>query len=355
MKFGIFDHMDAAGVPLARQIEDRLRLVEAYDRGGFHAYHLAEHHATPLGLAPSPNVFLAAVAQRTRRLRFGPLVYMLPLYHPLRLIEEICLLDQMSGGRLELGVGKGVSPIEVGFYGVDPAERQARYVETLEIVRLGLSSDALTYRGRFHRFDKVPMVARPLQRPHPPLWYGLREPDSTVWAAANDVNVVANGPAAMVRNVTDRYRSEWVAGGKPASRLPLLGTNRLMVLAQTEVEARGTAERAYAAWRGHMVLLWETHGVPFPLQLPTTFEMLQAHRAAFAGTAAGARDFIAEQVATAGVNYFVCDVAFGSIPFEAAMRTTELLAQDVLPAFADPTDAAASPEPPVEKSQGRRT
>src|SRR5262245_48599589 len=110
MEFGVFEHMDDSGVPLGRQIADRLRLIEAYDRLGFHAYHLAEHHGTPLGLAPSPGLFMAAVAQRTRRLRFGPLVYPLPLYHPLRLIEEICMLDQMSGGRLELGVGRGVSP-----------------------------------------------------------------------------------------------------------------------------------------------------------------------------------------------------------------------------------------------------
>src|SRR6516165_6540793 len=112
MKFGVFDHMDNSGVTLGQQIEERLRLIEAYDRGGFYAYHLAEHHGTPLGLAPSPSVFLAAVAQRTKRLRFGPLVYSLPLYHPVRLIEEICMLDQMSGGRFELGVGRGVSPFE---------------------------------------------------------------------------------------------------------------------------------------------------------------------------------------------------------------------------------------------------
>jgi alkanesulfonate monooxygenase SsuD/methylene tetrahydromethanopterin reductase-like flavin-dependent oxidoreductase (luciferase family) len=77
MKFGIFDHVDRSATSLGQQYEDRLRLVEAYDRGGFHAYHLAEHHATPLGMAPSPAVFLAAVAQRSRRLRFGPLVYTL--------------------------------------------------------------------------------------------------------------------------------------------------------------------------------------------------------------------------------------------------------------------------------------
>ncbi|MFP6761495.1 MAG: LLM class flavin-dependent oxidoreductase, partial [Rhodospirillales bacterium] len=97
MKFGIFDHMDLGGFEnLSAFYEDRLKLAELYDEIGIHAYHLAEHHATPLGMAPSPNVFLSAMAQRTKRLRFGSLVYCLPLYHPIRLLEEICMLDQMS-------------------------------------------------------------------------------------------------------------------------------------------------------------------------------------------------------------------------------------------------------------------
>jgi alkanesulfonate monooxygenase SsuD/methylene tetrahydromethanopterin reductase-like flavin-dependent oxidoreductase (luciferase family) len=103
MEFGIFDHLDRYDIPLQQYYADRLKLVAQYDAAGFYSYHLAEHHATPLGMAPSPSVFLAAVAERTRRLRFGPLVYALPLYHPLRLIEEICMLDQMSGGRLDIG------------------------------------------------------------------------------------------------------------------------------------------------------------------------------------------------------------------------------------------------------------
>ena len=94
MKFGVFDHMDRSGGDLHKQFADRLNLIELYERAGFHAYHIAEHHATPLGMAPSPSVFLAAVAQRTRTLRFGPLVYTVNLYHPLRLIDEICMLDR---------------------------------------------------------------------------------------------------------------------------------------------------------------------------------------------------------------------------------------------------------------------
>src|SRR5262249_41676050 len=122
MKFGVFDHMDDAGGPLGQLYADRLELVEAYDRSGSYGYHLAEHHSTPLGCAASPGLFLAAMTQRTKTLRFGPLVYLLPFYHPLRLIEEICMLDQMSGGRLELGIGRGVSPFETRAYGLDFAQ-----------------------------------------------------------------------------------------------------------------------------------------------------------------------------------------------------------------------------------------
>jgi alkanesulfonate monooxygenase SsuD/methylene tetrahydromethanopterin reductase-like flavin-dependent oxidoreductase (luciferase family) len=112
INFGIFDHIERTSSegPLRQLFEERLRLVEAYEQAGIWGYHVAQHHATPLGMAPSPNLFLAAAAQRTRNIRLGTLVYLLPFYSPLRLIEEICMLDHMTGGRLELGVGRGVSP-----------------------------------------------------------------------------------------------------------------------------------------------------------------------------------------------------------------------------------------------------
>ena len=101
----------------------RLKIVEAYDPAGFYAYHLAEHHSTPLGMAPSPSVFLAAVAQRTRRLRFGALVYAMPLHHPLRLIEEICMLDHLSGGRVEIGLRPRLGADRAGILRRKPGRR----------------------------------------------------------------------------------------------------------------------------------------------------------------------------------------------------------------------------------------
>jgi alkanesulfonate monooxygenase SsuD/methylene tetrahydromethanopterin reductase-like flavin-dependent oxidoreductase (luciferase family) len=337
MRFGIFDHLDDGGVPLGQLFEERLQLIEVYDRAGFYGYHLAEHHATPLGYAPSPSVFLAAVAQRTRRLRFGPMVYLLPLYHPLRLIEEICMLDQMSGGRFLFGVGRGISPVEVGFFGVEFAHGMQHYEEALAAVRLGLTHNELTYHGEFYKFDTVPMVLKPAQLPHPPLWYGVSRPETIPWAAENDVNLVSFlRPVSAMRQLVEQFRGEWTVLRKPAEALPCIGVTRHIVVAETEKEARNIAARAYRPWRRNMEVLWEQRGVPFPLQgeLADEFDVLQHHGVGFAGSPAQARDYVAAQAEGSGINYFVCDMAFGDITLAEAKRSVELFAQEVMPAFA---------------------
>ena len=147
MRYGVFDHLDHAAGPLTSHYEMRLALIEKYDRAGFHAYHLAEHHGTTHGAAPSPGLFLAAAAQRSTRLRLGAMVFCIPLYHPIRLLEEICMLDQMSGGRLEMGIGRGISPIEGDFFGVDAGDALAIYREGLELILKGLQGGDLSFKG----------------------------------------------------------------------------------------------------------------------------------------------------------------------------------------------------------------
>jgi alkanesulfonate monooxygenase SsuD/methylene tetrahydromethanopterin reductase-like flavin-dependent oxidoreductase (luciferase family) len=243
MKFGVFDHMDDAGVPLAQLYADRLALVEAYDRAGIYGYHLAEHHSTPLGCAASPGLFLAAMAQRTKTLRFGPLVYLLPFYHPLRLIEEICMLDQMSGGRFQLGVGRGVSPFETKAYGLDFAMTGDIYHEAYELILKGLASDVLTFDGKHFQFRDVPMILRPVQRPHPPLWYGTTIPENADWPAANDVNIVTIALRPTGRVITDRYRAVRARLGKNSGVAPLMGMARHIVVADT-TRRRSTSRAA---------------------------------------------------------------------------------------------------------------
>ena len=197
MKFGVFDHADDSGVSIKEHLENRLKIIEVYDRRGIHAYHLAEHHGTPLGYATSPSVFLAAAAQGTKRIKIGPLIYILPLYHPLRRVEEICMLDNLSGGRFMLGMGRGISPIEAGFFGVSGSEMQARYFEASDLILKALQAETLTYQGKYYSFKNVPMTLRPIQKPYPELWYATRTPESFAWAGkvgANTVTLAFPGP-----------------------------------------------------------------------------------------------------------------------------------------------------------------
>ena len=113
LELGLFDWIDRGNFDVADLYEQRIQLVEIADQAGFYGYHLAEHHGTSLGAAPSPSVFFSALAQRTSQIRFSAMAFLLPLYHPVRLAEEICMLDHLSNGRVEVGVSRGVSPYEI--------------------------------------------------------------------------------------------------------------------------------------------------------------------------------------------------------------------------------------------------
>jgi len=334
MQFGVFDHMDRGPVPLGRFFESRLRLAAEYDRLGFYAYHVAEHHATPLGHAPSPSVFFAAVAQRTTRLRFGPLVYLLPLYHPLRLIDEICMLDQMSGGRFELGIGRGISPIELSLFGIDAAKSPDMFAEALHIVLTGLQQPTLTFTGAHYSFRDVPMELTPAQRPHPPLWYGIGRPDAVPWAVRHRMNIVSNLPAPAARPIAEAFRAEWDAHAGGA--LPHIGLVRHVVVAETNAEAQRIADHGYPRWRDSFLHLWLKHGtqLPSPAALPSpSFAEAEASGRAIAGTPDKVSEFIRRTILESGVNYMLCRFAFGDIAEDEALQSARLFARDVMPQF----------------------
>ena len=335
MKFGVFDHVDASGASLRDHFENRLKMVEVYDRCGIHGYHVAEHHATPLGYASSPSVYLSAVIQRTKRIRIGPLIYILPLYHPLRLVEEICLLDNMSGGRLMLGIGRGASPIEAGFYGVPAEEQQKRYFEATEVILKALQSDTLTFEGEFFSFTDVPMTMRPLQQPYPELWYASRTPESFAWAARAGANTVTLAFDDQVRQLTDIFKGAWVEAGNDIADLPLIGVSRHIVVAPTDAEAKQLAARAYEKWVSSFRKLWldKGHATPLADLYPDTWEELEASKNGCAGSPETVRRYVLEEVERCGTNYLVSWFAFGDLTVEDVTRSVELFAGQVMPAF----------------------
>ena len=148
MEFGIFDHVTRPpGVPVQALYESRIALLREAEQAGFRGYHLAEHHGHALSATPSQVVFLSALARETERLRLGLLVACLPLHHPVRLAEEVCMLDQLSSGRVDLGVGRGISPFEHRLFGHDPDEARERFAEILPMVVQGLSTGRIDSTG----------------------------------------------------------------------------------------------------------------------------------------------------------------------------------------------------------------
>jgi alkanesulfonate monooxygenase SsuD/methylene tetrahydromethanopterin reductase-like flavin-dependent oxidoreductase (luciferase family) len=333
MQFGVFDHLDRNDLPLRDYYESRLKIIEAYDRAGFYAYHVAEHHATPLGMAASPSVFLSAVAQRTRRLRFGPLVYALPLYHPLRMIEEICMLDQMSGGRLEIGFGRGSVPAELIYYGQDPAQAQQVYAEALELIIKGLSEKTLTFHGQFFNFDAVPMELAPCQQPHPPIWYGVHAPESAVRAARKGLRVVSLDPLAATRASFDAFRGAWTEAWGDAP-LPLMGLGRFVVVADTDTAALSLARRAYPKWYQSFTYLHRLHGRSNTHPRPPTFDGLAAAGQGVAGAPQTVAEFLRRELAGTGSNYCVGQFAFGDLTLEETLQSIALFAAEVMPELA---------------------
>jgi alkanesulfonate monooxygenase SsuD/methylene tetrahydromethanopterin reductase-like flavin-dependent oxidoreductase (luciferase family) len=332
MQFGIFDQNDRGPYPLHEQYENHLRLIEFYDRAGFRAYHMSEHHATPLNLTPSPSVFLAAAAQRTRRLRLGALVYVLPAHHPLRLAEEICMLDHLSSGRIEVGIGRGASPHELNYFGVDAASAQVMYVEAYHVIMQALTQDAVNFNGLHFRFADVPIELKPLQRPHPPLWYAVPVPEGAAWPARNRINIVCGGPLTRVREITDCYRAEWTLAGYSPDELPLLGINRFVVAAETDHEATALGRRAWSVFYKSFMKLWKLHGTqPRYARIPDDFEAVVKNGGGIVGSPGTISEQVSRMANEAGANYFIGQFSFGDLTQEEVLHSAGIFAREVLP------------------------
>jgi alkanesulfonate monooxygenase SsuD/methylene tetrahydromethanopterin reductase-like flavin-dependent oxidoreductase (luciferase family) len=179
-----------------------------------------------------------------------------------------------------------------------------------------------------------PMVLQCLQKPRPPIWYGLGHPEGAVWAASVAANVMSLRPAAVTRPALERYRQEWQQLGRAAQDLPFMGVCRHVVVAETDAEALAAARPAFARWRASLSALWDRRGVAFPVPMPTQWDELEANGMAIAGSPQRVAAYVRDETAAVGGNFILCQMMFGDMPLEFAQHSARLFAFEVAPLLA---------------------
>jgi alkanesulfonate monooxygenase SsuD/methylene tetrahydromethanopterin reductase-like flavin-dependent oxidoreductase (luciferase family) len=331
LRCGIFDWVEASARPPAEVYEHKLELAAAAERAGFHAFLIAEHHGTPLSIDGSPTALLSAIFQRTRHLRAGALTFCLPWYHPYRFYSEVCMLDHLSYGRLELGVGRGVSPIESRIFDLHSIEEsRERYRATLDTFFTACASPLMKVGG-----VDAELHLKPYQKPYPPLWFPSSNKESIEFTARHGYNTAFIGKHADCKPMFERYRELWEKHRNDPGRhnahvaAPFLARTQHMVIADTDAEAEKLGLQAYETWAGHIHHLTRKLGRP-DVHKTTPYDEDSAQRL-IAGSPATALEKLEETLRLTGANYLLCIFSFGDIAPDHAIRSLELFAEEVMP------------------------
>ena len=334
LEFGVFDWVEASARPAAELYEHKLELASAAERAGFHAFFIAEHHGTPLSIDGSPGALLSAIFQRTRKLRAGALTFCLPWYHPYRFYSEVCMLDQMSHGRLELGVGRGVSPIESRIFGLNSIdESRERYRQTLETFFAACASPTMKISG-----VEAELHVKPYQRPYPPLWFPSSTLQSIEFTARHGYHTAFIGKHSDCRPLFEKYRELWEKHRNDPDRhnahvaAPFLARTQHLVIADTDAEAERIGLKAYETWARHIHHLTRKLGRP-DVHKTAPYDEDSAQRL-IAGAPRSVLDQLREMLRQTGANYLLCIFSFGDLAPEDALRSLELFAAEVKPQLA---------------------
>ena len=262
-----------------------------------------------------------------------PTVLVLPTYHPLRLAEEMCMLDQLSHGRVEFGIGQGVVPHELSLFGINPTEARDMMNEVYEVLTKALDSESVTHRGHYYRFFDVPMIMRPY-RPFGDrgLWVVSGRPEAARNAGRKGDHIMTILHPAKVKVLLESYVEGWNEtheAGPPTSKL---GLTRHMFLADTQKEAETRGEFGFEGWFGNHSWMWQKYDHSRGRGDDSPY---RDNKAMIFGTPDYVRAELTAQLEEAGghVNYVVPRFAFGNLTQEEVMRSYTLFRDEVMPHF----------------------
>ena len=351
MKFSAFllFHRPDRGRSIKDVYDYNIRVAELLEELGFDGLWVSEHHFRDYGTVPNIFTMLSHLAARTERIRLGTGVVVLPLHNPIHVAEEAAQVDLLSGGRLELGVGRGYQSIEFDGFGQDLAEARDRFDEALEVITGLWTEDAFHHEGRFYRTGDVELTPKPLQSPHPPVYVAAVSPETVERYAARGLPILAD-PAAPFRKVhkaAETWQTVAAEKGHDVSRRDLV-VSRSVWLAPTVEQARAELEGFEKAFDRSRIFNEKSAPIDSKTgEIAKGFEFWEGRylKGGSVGTdfrweqleVIGDPERVIGQVAMLqefGFNHLMCD--FGStrhMPFEDMKRVITFFAKEVIPAF----------------------
>jgi alkanesulfonate monooxygenase SsuD/methylene tetrahydromethanopterin reductase-like flavin-dependent oxidoreductase (luciferase family) len=360
MDFGLFFLMQRDERWSEREVYDSaLEQMLAAEALGYGSVWIAEHHFNDYGLCPAPPVLASFVAARTTTLRLGMGVSLMPLHHPIDLAEQLAVLDVVSGGRLDVGIGRGGTLQDYQTFQADRADSRARVEEGIALLERCWSGQRFDFAGRFHSAEGLHVRPRPVQRPHPPLFVAANSEDSVLSAARLGLPTLSSFfvPLDELRRRRRIYRDTALAAGRPEAEIADLERRswvmRVVHVAPEHDEALRVTEPAFMGYQQKMaVLRTETTGGGVPnsfdrslLRLRPFGEYLDDGWAHF-GTAAEVRAGLQEHLDATGYQRVLLVMALPGLPTDLALRSMRLFAEEVAPALTAPAphvDAVSRP------------
>jgi alkanesulfonate monooxygenase SsuD/methylene tetrahydromethanopterin reductase-like flavin-dependent oxidoreductase (luciferase family) len=352
MRFGTYYFLQAPpAIDHAEVIQREIEQMVWTEELGFDSIWLTEHHFIDYGLSVSPSVLAAAAAMRTQRVRIGLAAAILPFHDPIRLAEELALVDILSGGRLDVGVGRGNRPVEFEGLRVPQIENRERFEETLAIMVRAWTEERFSFEGRHFTIPEVRVIPKPLQRPHPPLYVVCVSADTVEATALRGLpmlNSILRGPVDQLITQRDTYVTACRKAGRSdaeiASLLSHWGVSRHVYVAPTDAEALAQTRDAEMWYQEALrkFLIPERIESVHPLLQPGFRAM--AEKFAYVDwddlvretVAFGSPDTVAErieQLRALGVGEVLCWMNFGGLPQHQVRRSMDLFAREVMPRF----------------------
>ena len=340
MRFGLFVLFEWPGPerPFAAMYDELVEEVQLAEDLGLEVAWLAEHHFVNYSVSPSPLMFAIKAAERTRRIRFGTAVLVLPFSHPLRLAGEVAVADMLTNGRLEIGVGRGAYPYEFARYGIPFAEGRDRTQEALEVMLKVWQADDVAHEGRFFSFPPTTVLPKPLQRPHPPIWIAALSQESIGYAIRNGHHLLTTLFRDPIERVAERllaYRETLAAAGKTASDSQM-GVLRIAYVAESDAAAREVVPHVVTNHRTWHHLHFGTERVAGGIVGTDPVENEPSPEEMFERLIIGGPERCIEQVRAlqaVGVELLLLNMNFGKMTHREAMRSLRLFGAEVMPAF----------------------